>query len=66
MEFLLLAATAGYPHIYANEYCWALYRGSTHEEAVVKAIDLSGTTDDQHVPTFCKDIIGPEFQYEPA
>jgi len=66
MELFLLAAINGYPHVYANEYCWAVNRGATHEEAVVKAIELSGTNDDQHVPMYCETIIGPEFNDGPS
>ena len=43
---LAAIATISYPHIFANEYCWARYRGSDHEEAVVIATKLGSEPTD--------------------
>ena len=47
LETLLAAAlTATSPYYWANEYCWAMHRGSSAEEAHEIATSLAGEPDE--------------------
>ena len=60
LELILIAATTN-GHVFANEYCWARYRGASHEASVALASRTWGGVEhtpeaDKLIPIYCSHI----------
>ena len=60
LELILIAAIDS-PHIFANEYCWARYRGASHEASMELASRTWGGIQhtpeaDKWIPIYCSHI----------